>query len=145
MTVEQLGIGPADPSNAEGARRAAAQVPDMHVREWHLFYDPREDTLFLRRERHGPATAYHLPEQPEVFLRLDSQGLLVGIDMTDFRRVLAKEHKALRLFLRAWRISQVMARVPGLRWVAETLDRGLKQRARDEVQDFAVDGLCPTA
>jgi hypothetical protein len=135
--TEQLVIGPAPTfSNEEGARRAVAQIPMIAAQDWYVYYNRRQDIFYLRKHGHGPATSYSLPAQPDVFLRLDSDGVLVGIDLTAFRRRLTKERRELRFALRAWYIHLALAHIPGMRAVAEMLLRGLRARTRDEIQDF---------
>jgi len=143
--TEQLEIGPAPAlSNDEGARMAVAQVHAMMTGEWFVYYNRRQDTLYLRKEGHGPAVSHYLPGRPEVFMRLDSSNALVGIDLTDFRRVLVKAYPQFRYMLRAWRLQQLMEHVPGLRSVAEMLARGLRSRARDDIETVSTQ-LCAAA
>jgi len=140
--TEQLSIGEATLTNEQGARRGVAQLDEIDPKRWYVYYNRRQDTLYFRAVGHGPATSYHLPDEPEVFLRLDGNLHLVGIDLTDFRRVLVKRHPEMRYAVRALHVAQLMRRVRWLRAVAETLDRGIQARARDDIQRVTA-RLCP--
>jgi hypothetical protein len=128
----QLVTTPGD--NLEGVLSAGRQLNRLREPGWTIEYDGRTDTMFLRAPHHGPAISYSLPERPEILFRLDvATGELTGVDLEDFRRVLAKEIPAFSVAWRAHFVAHALERVPGLRRLMRVLSRGVEALTEDEI------------
>lgn len=142
MTVEQLEIPVASLSNDEGAHLGLKQFLEVDLTPWQFEYDRKADVVYMRRPNHGPATSFFLPECPEFVARLNDQHELVGLDLVDFDRVLAKRFPSLRRIRRAWRFSRWMTAVPGLRLAGQAMGQGLELVTREQTRTVTAH-LCP--
>jgi len=129
MSQVEMRTSPMD--NGSGVERAMAQLDRFGRAGGRIWYDSKEDTLFLRATDARQAVSYFLPYQPEVVFRLDPKtGDLTGLDLTDYRRVLVKEHPEFGEVLSGLRIARVAAlfrRLPGAAFLRRSLEMGASQ------------------
>jgi len=132
---EQLAMDTAPLTNEDGIRKALEQMNRIIEPTWDADYDERRDTMYLRRRAAGPALSYFSPKVAGMVFRLDVQtGELTGIDLEDFRRVMAVQIPELGEVLKVRRRARWAARLPGLRTLARYALRGVDARTREQVR-----------
>lgn len=144
MSEMQLEVRTRPLSNAQGVAQAIAQIDGLKASPWDVVYDRHVDTLFLRRAGAGPAVSYFHEEDPDLVFRLDPvTSELIGVDVTDLARSFVKRHPEFKVVLRHWRLSRLMARIPGLRSFADVVRRGVGDVSEQQV-GLTTSRLCHT-
>jgi hypothetical protein len=143
--IQEASMVAAPAANLDGVVRAIYQLNRVRQPGWTVDYDRRTDTMSLRAPGAGPAISYFLPEGPEIVFRLDAvSGQLTGIDLERIHSVLARTDPEFATIVRNYRIATALGRLPGLRRLMRSVQRGVQSSAWDEVEQQA-QRLCPTA
>ena len=135
VTTQQLELDAAPLTNEQGVAEGRAQLKSIFRPEWEARYDWDADVVYMRRRGAGAAISYISEAAPEIVFRLDVQsGELTGVDLTDFAKKLAVEHREVRDIVGEMRRARWAAKLPGLRRLARNALRGLDVRTREVVQ-----------
>jgi hypothetical protein len=127
-------------NNAEGIRQAFKQLDHIDVLGWSLSYAWRVDAMYLRARRSGPAVSYFLPKQPHVLMRLDAYtGELVGVDLLNYRRILARWDPRLRSILAGYLAVRLIEKLPLLKPFAQRQTAKAAKKVTAETEKY-----CPT-